>query len=497
MKRFFEKCIYISIGALLAFVYLVGFGATCNITKKEKSNLPVANNNLNRELPPPLLAQQQSSLGTSLADVAERAIKVVVNISSTKVIRLSQDTPFGPFFEDPFFKFFFKGPWEIPRERVEKSLGSGVIVSSDGYILTNNHVIGDADEIKVQLPDKRIFTGKIIGKDPPSDLAVLKIEAKGLPTIPFGDSSKLRVGDIVLAIGNPFGLNETVTMGIVSAVGRANVGIIDYEDFIQTDAAINPGNSGGALVNMEAKLIGINTAIVSRTGGYQGIGFAIPSNMAKLVLDSLIKHGKVVRGWLGVVIQDLTPQLSKAMNLKVTGGAIVSEVEAGGPADKAGIKRGDVIVKFNNQKVEDVSHLRNMVALTPSGSKVKVEIIRDGETKTVEVIVGEKPENIALKGEKGRAPGELLSGIRVSELTPMLRQRYNIPDTIKGVVVEEVDPRSLAAQAGLQPGDVIMELNKQKIITILDFNKAASTTKDSVVMLIYRDGHTIFLAWSK
>jgi len=268
----------------------------------------------------------------------------VVNISTTRVVKSPGGEPLTPFFNDPFFKDFFGDEFfrqfRIPKERREQSLGSGVIVTQDGYIVTNNHVIEKATEIKVVLSDKKEFKGKVIGVDPKTDIAVIKIDSKELPTIPWGDSDKLQVGEYVLAVGNPFGLTNTVTMGIISAVGRANVGVAEYEDFIQTDAAINPGNSGGALVNIKGELIGINTAIFSRSGGYQGIGFAVPANMVKTVMESLVKEGKVIRGWLGVSIQDITPDLAKQFGIKDLKGALVGDVVEGSPAHKAGIKRG-------------------------------------------------------------------------------------------------------------------------------------------------------------
>ena len=293
-------------------------------------------------------------ISDSLADVASQVTPTVVNISTTKTVK--PDEQLNPFFDDPFFHKFFGVP-EHPRAYKERSLGSGVIVSSDGYIITNNHVIEGASEIKVVLPNKREFKGKLIGADSRSDVAVIKIDDKDLPAITWGDSDKLRPGEMVMAVGSPFGLTQSVTMGIISAVGRANIGIEDYEDFIQTDAAINPGNSGGALVNMRGELVGINTAIFSRTGGYQGIGFAVPSNMAKQVMESLIRTGKVVRGWLGVSVQDVTPALSKQFGVPVGEGALVGEVVKGSPAEKAGFKQGDVIVEFNGKKVEDSGHL--------------------------------------------------------------------------------------------------------------------------------------------
>lgn len=312
----------------------------------------------------------------AMVEVVAAVKPSVVNISSTKTIR-RRGMP-SPFFNDPFFKRFFGDEFrsfEMPKEYKQSGLGSGVIVDKDGYILTNNHVVKGADEIKVKLSDEREFKGKVIGVDPKTDLAVIKIDSNHLPVIKLGDSDKLQVGETVIAIGNPFGLSHTVTSGIVSATGRANVGIADYEDFIQTDAAINPGNSGGALVNVRGELVGINTAIFSTTGGYQGIGFAIPSNMTKVVMDSLIKKGKVIRGWLGVTIQPLTPDLAKQFNLKDKKGVLVADVVEDSPAEKTGIERGDVIVEFDGKKVDDVTDLRNMVANTLPNEEVPIKLI--------------------------------------------------------------------------------------------------------------------------
>ena len=316
-----------------------------------------------------------TQLSDAQSEVAAVATPSVVNISTTRVIKSREEAPFD-LFDDPFFRRFFGDQFphpNVPKEHKEQSLGSGVIVSEDGYIVTNNHVIEKAQEIKVLLSNKKDYKAKLIGADPKTDIAVIKIDAKGLPALPWGDSNKLKVGEIVFAIGNPFGLNQTVTMGMISAVGRANVGIADYEDFIQTDAAINPGNSGGALINARGELIGINTAILSRTGGYQGIGFAVPSSMARQVMDSLVKYKKVVRGWLGVSIQEVTSDLAEEFGVKDLKGALVSGVMKGSPAEKAGIKQGDVILQFNGKIVEDTGHLRNMVSQTPVGSTVKVK----------------------------------------------------------------------------------------------------------------------------
>jgi len=437
--------------------------------------------------------------------VVKAVTPAVVNISTTRVIRTPGGEQMAPFMNDPFFRQFFGDEFfrrfQIPRERRENSLGSGVIVSSDGYIVTNNHVIAKADEIRVLLNDKREFTGKIIGTDPKTDLAVIKIDAKNLPVVPWGNSDQLEVGEFVLAIGNPFGLNSTVTMGIVSAVGRANVGIADYEDFIQTDAAINPGNSGGALVNSRGELVGINTAIFSRSGGYMGIGFAVPSNMARTVMDALIKTGKVTRGWLGVSIQEVTRDLAAQFGLKETRGALVSEVLGDSPAANAGLQAGDVIVAFDGRTVESPTALRNMVAQTPVGKSVRVEVVRDGRRQVFNVKIAEQPKEIAEAGSEGpeeaQTGGEsALSGLEARTLTPEIAQQLGLPPTTRGVVITGVDPNSPAAAAGVQPGDVILEVNRQPVRSVEDLRRIAAklSKKDSVLLLLNRRGGKLFLA---
>jgi serine protease Do len=434
-------------------------------------------------------------LSDSLAEVAEVVKPSVVNISTTSTVTVDSN-PFGGMFSDPFFRRFFGDQLDPhgggKQKQRSSALGSGVIVSENGYILTNNHVIKDADEIKVLLTDKREFKGKVIGSDPKTDLAIIKIDAKDLPVLPIGDSNTLKTGDVVFAVGNPFGLNQTITMGIVSAVGRSNVGIADYEDFIQTDAAINPGNSGGALVNGEGRLVGINTAIFSTSGGYMGIGFAIPSNMARSVMDSIIKHGKVIRGWLGVSIQNLTKDLSEEFGVKEQKGALVSDVMKDSPAEKAGIKRSDVIVAYNGKQVADATALRNMVADTPPGRTVEATVIRDKGEKTLKVTVGEMPDG--KKGVRITERDNALKGVSVQDLTPDLRRRLKIAEDIAGVVVADVASDS-PAQGLLARGDVIQQVNHRDIGKSADFEEALSSikSKDTVLLLVYRNGASIYL----
>jgi len=434
-----------------------------------------------------------SKLSKALDDVADVARPAVVNISTTTMVT-REENPFGDMFNDPLFRRFFGDQFDHQgqkRKFKSSALGSGVIVSEHGYILTNNHVIKGADEIKIVLYDKREFNGKVVGSDPRTDLAVIKINAKDLPVIKFGSSGKLKTGDIVLAIGNPFGLNQTITMGIVSAVGRSNIGLADFEDFIQTDAAINPGNSGGALVNTSGELIGINTAIFSTSGGYMGIGFAIPSDMAKTVMDSIIKHGKVIRGWLGVGIQNITPELAKSLGIRKTEGALISSVESHGPADKAGLRRGDLIVELAGKKVVDSTGLRNKVAETAPGTAVEVKIIRDDKERALSVTLGEYKEKKIVKKTEYK---NVLKGVTVQELAPSLRDKLNLPDGLNGVVVTDIGPDS-PVQGLLQPNDVIQEVNRQTIQTAQDYDQMVSKIgeQDTVLLLIYREGESAYL----
>ena len=433
--------------------------------------------------------------------VAKATMPAVVNISTSRVVK-SQGGPASPFMDDPMFKHFFgdqfNKQFQIPRERREASLGSGVIVSADGYIVTNAHVVEKADEIKVLLSDKREFTGKVVGSDPKSDVAVIKINGKDLPTLVWGDSEKIEIGEYALAIGNPFGLNSTITLGIISAVGRANMGIEQYENFIQTDAAINPGNSGGALVNTRGELIGINTAIFSRTGGNMGIGFAIPSNMAKNVMDSLIKTGKVVRGYLGVSIQDVNPKIAKQFGLDKAQGALVGDVVSDSPADQAGIKSGDVIVRFDGKAVENSTMLRHRAAETAVGKNVEVELVRDKQPLKLNLKVVEQPKDMtASSGSvKGEGKSTTLAGLEVRDITSEAARQLNLPRGTKGVLVSQVEVGSAAEEAGVQAGDVIIELNRKPVRNIEDFQRLSKSIgkNDSSLLLIVRQGSRLFIA---
>ena len=373
--------------------------------------------------------------------------------------------------------------------------------------MTNNHVVEGATQITVTLSDRREFSAKVVGTDPKTDLAVVKIEAKDLPSMKWAEYEKLQVGDLVLAVGSPFGLSSTVTLGIISALGRGNVGIADYEDFIQTDAAINPGNSGGALVNLNGELIGINTAIFSRTGGSEGIGFAIPSSIALDIVDSLQKTGKVVRGWMGVAIQEITPALAKSFKLpEQRKGVLISDVNENGPSQAAGIRRGDVVIAFNGKEVQNVSQLRNLVARTMVGKEAQVKVLRDGKEQTIAVKVAERPTDEMLAKKEPTAPKEpvetikppdnVLASLRVQALDPATMSQLNIPAKMTGVVVTSVENGGPAEAAGLQRGDVIQEVNHEIVKTLEDFQKASIKLKkdELAVLLLSRQGNNLFVA---
>ena len=437
----------------------------------------------------PLLAANETFI-----NVSKNAMASVVNISATK--QTTTQNPNNPFLEDPFFKRFFGEEFERrkkqPEQRQEHGIGSGVIVSPDGYIVTNNHVVEQANEFMVLLGDQRQFPAKLIGTDPKTDLAVIKIDATELPTLPWGNSTTLQVGELVLAVGNPFGLNQTVTMGIISAVGRANMGIVDYENFIQTDAAINPGNSGGALVNLQGQLIGINTAIFSRTGGYMGIGFAIPSQMVKHVMQSLIGHGKVIRGWLGVSIQKLSEDLANQFDAPDTQGALVGDVFSTSPAGLAGLQRGDIIRTYNEVPVKNPTHLRTLVADTAPDTSVPLTIWRNSKEINLSVSIGDMPKDVASLAKAG--PDSIqgdhaLTGLSVAPVKP-----GQTPDG-HGVVVTQVAPNSPADRAGIRTGDILIEINRSGIHSVQDFERLVSDldAQASVLALIQRGKGTIFL----
>jgi len=458
------------------------------------------------ESPPSKITAQFTSVpslegplsGQPFVPIAKLAKASVVNVSSVKKAKQEGQSFQSPFFDDPFFRRFFGEEFErrmpAPREFQQQGLGSGVIVTSDGYIITNNHVVEGADELNVSLPDKRTFNAKVIGTDPKTDLAVIKIDVSNLPALPWGDASQLEVGEMVLAVGNPFGLSQTVTMGIISAIGRANVGIVDYEDFIQTDAAINPGNSGGALVNLKGELIGINTAIFSQSGGYMGIGFAIPSTMAKSVMQSLIKHGKVIRGWIGLSIQDVTPDLAKEFGATESKGALVEDVLEDSPASKAKIERGDIITTYDGVTVRDSNHLRGLVADTAPGTTARLSVLRDKKTMDLNITIGELPKELAKASRDGSRKGEhALAGLIVENARLSGRSKMS-----SGVVVTDIEPDSSAERAGLQKGDVIREINRKPVKDVKDFERLTSqlSPRSTVLVLVKRGNSTIFLSIS-
>jgi serine protease Do len=434
----------------------------------------------------------------AFSDIVKAVSPAVVNISSTKIVKRQQ----APY--EDFFDYFSPSPDAKARKFKEQSLGSGVIVSPDGYIVTNNHVVEQSSEIRVTLYDKRGFRAKIIGTDAKTDIAIIQIDAKDLPVIPWGDAEKLQVGEFVLAIGNPFLLSNTVTMGIVSAVGRADVGIADYEDFIQTDAAINPGNSGGPLVNIRGELVGINTAIFSKTGGYQGIGFAVPSNMVKAVMEQLVNSGKVTRGWIGITIQEMTQELAQQFGLKYSegelAGVLVSDVARGGPAQKAGITRGDIILEYNGKKVQDVGQLRNVVAQSKVGSQVQVKLLRRDREMTVTATVVELPSEGA-EAKTGSLQGResyenALAGMRVMDLSSAVAKQLGVETDDKGVVIVSIESGAPCEEANLRRGDVINEINRQRISNLNDFNKIVARVKpgDNVLLFVNRGGRKFYAA---
>lgn len=448
----------------------------------------------------PAAAQGKLGLQTSFASTVQRVTPSVVNIWSSRKVNTSDNRRLEPLFEDPFFRRFFGddlfGQSPIPRERRERSLGSGVIVSQDGYVLTNAHVVDGATDIKVSLSDKREFPARLIGSDPKTDLAVIKIDRTGLPPVTLGDSSKVQVGDIALAIGNPFGLGQTVTMGVISATGRGGLGIEEYEDFIQTDAAINPGNSGGALINADGALIGINTAILSRSGGNQGVGFAIPVNMARNVMDQIIRDGKVSRAFLGVTIQPVTPDIASAFQLNKVEGALIADVAADTPAERAGLHAGDIVLKLDGSTVADSRALQLAIGQMTPGRTVRLTVTRDGRERDFSVALGEQPrEGTDSTSDNGRSQSaRVLDGISAETLTPELARQFGISTNVKGgVLIRRVDPSSVAAQAGLAPGDVILQVNRNPVTTVEQMNRYLSASKDSTLLFVSRDGRTRYV----
>jgi serine protease Do len=433
--------------------------------------------------------------GQAFRGVAKKVSPAVVFIQVEQEVAAQDPTqlsPPGSPFGDEFFRHFFgepprsQRPRQAPSKRRSVGQGSGFIISPDGYILTNNHVVDKADKVRVKTQDGREYTAKVVGADPPSDLAVIKIDKSDLPFLDLGDSDRLEVGDWVLAVGNPFGLSHTLTAGIVSAKGRNGIGLNDYENFIQTDAAINPGNSGGPLVDLDGEVVGINTAIFSRSGGYIGIGFAIPVNMARQIRDQLIEHGEVTRGRLGAYIQDLTTDLAESFGLKDTQGILVSEVMEGSSAEKAELRRGDVIRRVDGEKVSGAAELRNRIALTPPGTEVVLTVLRDGKEKKLTAVVGK------LEGESGPAtkPGKLPEiGLGLQALTPELAERLGYQGE-KGVLIAAVAPNSPAADAGIERGDLIQEIDRQEVSDPDEAHRILMAAKGKTHLLLIRHGES-------
>jgi serine protease Do len=492
--------IFVLTGIIIGLLIGAGMEWTkLSTAQSASSGSEAAVNQVNTGNTPEVSVAEQ--LSNVFASVAQKVNPSVVTIFTETTIKMrniqTPGSPFDEFFGDEFFKRFFQVP-ENKGDFKQQGLGSGVIVDKNGILLTNNHVVDGADNIKVRLMDGREFEGKVKGTDPQTDLAVITIDAKDLIPIQIGDSDKSRVGEWVLAIGSPLNpqLEHTVTAGIISAKGRSGVGLTQYEDYIQTDAAINPGNSGGALVNLRSELIGINSAIATQTGGNMGIGFAIPANLAKKVMQDIISSGKVTRGWLGVYIQNITPDLAKALKLEIAKGAIVSKVQENSPAERAGLKEEDVIVGLNGKEVSNTVELSTWVAATTPGSKITLNILRNGEQREISVKVGElNPKSQELA--QGESNYEKI-GLQVSNLTPELKHKYQFPENQEGVVITAVDPNGISAQAGLQVGDVILKVNRENVDSVQDFDDILAKVKAGGNILFYlrRGAGNLFIAFT-
>jgi len=437
----------------------------------------------------------------SFSDVVKRVSPSVVKITTeTRPRATAGGRGNMPGMENPLFREFFGNRNPEMRQAPQAGLGSGVVISADGYIATNNHVIDGADTVTVAFTDGREMTAKVVGRDPQTDIAVIKVDAEDLPAVTFANTTQVEVGDRVLAIGNPFGIGETVTSGIVSAKGR-RVGILadveGYEDFIQTDAAINPGNSGGALVDVEGRLIGINTAILSRSGGFQGVGLAVPSNMVSHVVDSLVRTGKVVRGYLGVSIQSITPALAQSFGLKNREGALVAEVVAGSPADKAGLESGDVIVGVNGMAISDANNLTLTITAISPGTKLDLSVLRDGEKKELTAVAVERPGSSRasrMGALPGRSDSGVLNGVALEDLDRNARQQLNLPPRLQGALVARVEPESAAARAGIRAGDVILEINRRAVSSAEEALELSAAAEGGRTLLrLWSRGSTIFV----
>jgi serine protease Do len=444
---------------------------------------------------------RDAKLGTSYAAIVKKAAPSVVYVYTTKTVKQGFDWNQHPFFNEEWFrKFFgdrFQAPGRAPRQFKERGLGSAVVVTRDGYLLTNNHVVDGADEIKVMLAkDKQEYIAKVVGRDPRTDIAVLKIEGKDLPFITMGDSDKLEVGDVVLAVGNPFGVGQAVTMGIISATGRGGLGIEEYEDFIQTDAAINPGNSGGALVDTEGRLIGINTAILSRSGGNMGVGFAVPVNLARSVMDRLLRDGKVVRGFLGIKMGDLTPELAKEFKAPAnTSGVLVDDVFEKTAAAEAGIKPGDIIVEINGKPTKEMHTLKLMVGEMAPGAKLNVKLLREGRERTLTVTLKEMTDDLAgTPAGPAEKDNDALEGVVVTDLDSQSREQYKVPPDVKGALITSVAPDSASYEAGLREGDVIREIDHKPVTNAAEAVEVSKRVTDKRVLVrLWSNGGSRFV----
>jgi len=467
-----ERKRILSIGFVLAVIF--GLNSFCIAAPADSKELEMLRNT-----------------GEVFAEIAEKVTPAVVFVSVEQEVAQQQTMFSNPFeeFNDEFFKRFFDQ--RMPRQRqqpkqqkqIRKGQGSGFIITADGFILTNNHVVENADKITVKLSDERELVAKVIGTDPETDVAVIKVDANNLPFVELGDSDQLKVGQWVIAIGNPFGLSHTVTAGIVSAKGRSKIGLTEYEDFIQTDAAINFGNSGGPLLNIDGKVIGINSAIFSRSGGYMGIGFAIPVNMAKYVYQQLVADGKVTRGYLGLYGEDITADMAKLFGIENQKGVIVNKLLPDGPAAKGGIERGDVIIKKDGKAIEDWNIFRNEIARTAPGTKIELTVIREGKEKEIAVEL-EPRESKAVTAQAAEKQSKQI-GITVQDLTDELAKQFGYEDK-SGVIVTEVDPSSQAAEIGIAPGTLITEVNRQKVEDSKGFWELIGKAQDSVLLYVHQ-----------
>jgi len=488
----------VACGAALALATLSALGGPASLRAQANDD----------QLQKDIKALQRES--KARAAIVKRVSPSVVNVSVEKDVKASEHGEDQPDpFDDEFFRRFFQPRIPPPHDFKQRGLGSGTIVDSRGYILTNNHVVADADKIQVKLPDERQFDATLVGRDPASDLAVIKIDGTNLPTAKLGDSDDLEVGESVMAIGDPFSLEQTITAGIVSAKGRSQVGVTDYEDFIQTDASINPGNSGGPLINLKGEVIGVNTAIYSRSGGNMGIGFSIPINEAREIMNQLIQTGKVTRGFLGVVIQDITPELAGTLpGVKPNEGALVANVGPGSPAAKAGIKQGDVIVAFKNQPVKSVNALRYAVARVKPGEKVTADIVKDGKRRTINITIEEQPSDMrAAMEEPGQeapeergpnAPVDQVLGMTLQPLTREVAERLGYLN-LKGIIVSDVDPNGPAAGAGIQQGALILEVNQRPARSVAELKQQVDKTpsKKYLLMLVRLGNFDRYIAVQK